>query len=39
MGWYYRQLAEALSDLADTAPYEEYMHLLDITFGTVAKNC
>jgi myo-inositol-1(or 4)-monophosphatase len=39
MGWYYRHLAEALSDLADTAPYEEYMHLLDITFGTVAKNC
>lgn len=39
VAWYYHQLAEALSDLADTAPYEEYMHLLDITFGTVAKNC
>lgn len=39
VAWYYRQLAVALSDLEGTAPYEEYMHLLDITFGTVAKNC
>ncbi|MBP5571028.1 MAG: bifunctional (p)ppGpp synthetase/guanosine-3',5'-bis(diphosphate) 3'-pyrophosphohydrolase [Prevotella sp.] len=39
VAWYYHQLAEALSDLAGTAPYEEYLHLLDITFGPAEKSC
>jgi myo-inositol-1(or 4)-monophosphatase len=39
VAWYYHQLAEALSDLAGTAPYEEYLHLLDVTFGPAKKSC
>lgn len=31
--WYYRTLAKSLSDLAGTVPYEEYLALLDKTFG------
>lgn len=31
--WYYRSLAEALSDLADLYPYIEYVWLLEETFG------
>ena len=31
--WYYRSLAEALSDLSETLPYQEYIRLLDETFG------
>ena len=32
--WYYRSLAEALSDLSETLPYQEYMRLLGETFNT-----
>jgi myo-inositol-1(or 4)-monophosphatase len=39
MAWYYRQLAEALSDLSGTPPYEEYLHLLDIIFDPTEKSC
>lgn len=38
MAWYYHRLAEALSELAGTSPYEEYLHLLDITFGPTEKS-
>lgn len=31
--WYYRSLAEALSELSGTLPYQEYLSLLDDTFG------
>ena len=31
--WYYRSLAEALSELSDTLPYQEYITLLKNTFG------
>jgi len=31
--WYYRSLAEALSELSETLPYQEYLRLLDETFG------
>ena len=30
--WYYRSLAEALSELSDTLPYKEYIHLMKGTF-------
>lgn len=33
IAWYYRLLAEALSDLAGTPPYEEYRRLLERVFG------
>ena len=33
IAWYYRTLGKALSDLAGTIPYEEYLTLLDKTFG------
>lgn len=31
--WYYRGLADALSDIHDTVPYQEFIFLLDKTFG------
>lgn len=31
--WYYRSLAEALSDLSDTQAYKEYLKLLEEVFG------
>ena len=31
--WYYRNLAEALSPLSDTLPYQEFTCLIDNTFG------
>ena len=31
--WYYRSLAEALSELSDTLPYKEYLKLLEEVFG------
>ena len=31
--WYYRSLAEVLSDLSDTLPYKEYLKLLEEVFG------
>ena len=30
--WYYRTLAEALSELSETEPYQEYLTLLEETF-------
>ena len=33
VAWYYRQLAVALSDLDGTLPYQEYILLLNKTFG------
>ena len=33
IAWYYHTLGNALSDLAGTDPYEEYLALLDKTFG------
>lgn len=32
-GWYYRTIADALSELSDTAAYEEYTRLLNEIFG------
>lgn len=32
VGWYYRGLADALKELAGTAPYEEYRRWLEETF-------
>lgn len=31
--WYYRNLAQALSPLSDTLPYQEFTRLIDSTFG------
>ena len=31
--WYYRSLAKALTELSDTQAYQEYMKLLEETFG------
>lgn len=31
--WYYRSLAEALTELSDTVPYKEFSALLEKTFG------
>lgn len=31
--WYYRSLASALFELAETLPFQEFLHLLDQTFG------
>ena len=31
--WYYRSLAEALSELSDTQAYKEYLKLLEEVFG------
>ena len=31
--WYYRSLAKALTELSDTQAYQEYMRLLEETFG------
>ena len=31
--WYYRTIAEALTELRDTAAYEEYIMLTDKVFG------
>ena len=31
--WYYRSIAGALFELAETAPYQEFVSLLDDTFG------
>lgn len=33
LAWYYRLLADALSDLSDTFPYQEFVMLLGKTFG------
>lgn len=38
IAWYYRRLAEALSDLSDTFPYQEFVMLLDKTFGQENKS-
>ena len=35
--WYYRQLGAALSDLEGTLPYNEYLSLLEGTFGGEKK--
>jgi len=32
--WYYRSIADALAKLADTAPYQEFLSLLEETFHT-----
>ena len=32
--WYYRSIADSLANLADTAPYQEFLTLLDETFHT-----
>lgn len=32
IAWYYRGLADALSDISDTLPYKEFLFLLDKTF-------
>ncbi len=31
--WYYREIADLLSDLKDTVAYKEYIELVDKTFG------
>lgn len=31
--WYYRGLAEAMSELSDTLPFQEFVSLIDQTFG------
>lgn len=31
--WYYRSLAEAMKELSETLPYQEYVRLLEETFG------
>ena len=31
--WYYRSLANALFELSETLPYQEFLHRLDQTFG------
>lgn len=36
--WYYRGLADALSDLSDTVPYQEFLLLLDKTFTPQQTN-
>lgn len=36
--WYYRALADSLSELAGTPPYEEFLELLDKTFGPADKS-
>ena len=33
VGWYYRSLAEALSDLSETATYQAFVRLLEEVFG------
>ena len=33
IAWYYRGLADALSEISDTLPYQEFLILLDKTFG------
>lgn len=35
--WYYRSLAHTFADLADSAPYAEFVRLLDIVFPPEAK--
>ena len=32
--WYYRSIADSLANLADTAPYQEFLSLLEETFHT-----
>ena len=32
--WYYRSLAEAMSELSDTLAYKEYLKLLEEVFGS-----
>lgn len=32
-GWYYKTIAEYLSDLSDTAAYQEYVKLVEAIFG------
>jgi len=36
IAWYYRMLANVLSDLAPTPPYQEFVQLLDKTFGELS---
>lgn len=38
IAWYYRLLADALSDLSDTFPYQEFVMLLNKTFGPDDKS-
>lgn len=38
VAWYYRLLAKALSDLSDTLPYQEYVMLLNKTFGDIGDS-
>ncbi len=33
--WYYRNLAIALSEIGDTLPYQEFIRLIDTTFGKI----
>ena len=35
--WYYRSVAEILSDLRDTTAWQEYSQLIDIVFGGVGN--
>lgn len=32
IAWYYRSLSQALADLSDTLPFQEFVHLIDTTF-------
>ena len=32
-GWYYKTIAEYLSDMSDTAAYQEYVSLVEKIFG------
>lgn len=36
--WYYRTVAELLSDLDDTLPYQEYKQIVDYIFRNVKEN-
>ena len=36
--WYYRTVAELLSDLEDTLPYQEYKQIVDYIFRNVKEN-
>ena len=36
--WYYRSIARALSDLQDSAAWQEYQHLVESIFQGVASD-
>lgn len=36
--WYYKSIAELLSDLSDTSAYQEYVELVNKVFGELIKN-